>query len=258
MSPFAVVIPAYNERATIRQVAEGALRQAAQVIVVDDGSTDGTVARLAGLGLTVVRNERNRGKAASLARGIGVALASGARAIVTLDADGQHRPEDIPRLLAAFHRAPGALVTGARLHESANIPAGRLFANRFANFWIGWGAGQPLIDSQCGFRVYPAALLQSVPLPRDGAPGFVFESEILIEAGRRGVPIVSVPIPALYAERARASYFRPVLDIALIVRMVAWKLLSRGMDLPGLVRSRRAPHSVGPAPEAPETTDRTS
>jgi glycosyltransferase involved in cell wall biosynthesis len=237
MSAIAVVIPAYNERAAIRGVVEGALQHARRVIVVDDGSSDGTAELLEGLPATVVRNARNLGKAASLGIGMAIALGEGADAVVTLDADGQHRPGDIPLLLAAWRRNPEALVTGARLHEGANIPAQRYLANRFANFWIAWAAGQPLEDSQCGFRVYPASLLRGLPLPREGAPGFVFESEVLIEAGRRGVPIVSIPIPAIYGRPARASHFRPVQDIARIVRMVAWKILSRGMDLPGLANS---------------------
>jgi glycosyltransferase involved in cell wall biosynthesis len=213
------------------------------VIVVDDGSTDGTAQRLDGLPVTLLRNARNSGKAASLARGIELALSQGAAAVVTLDGDAQHRPEDIPRLLAARERAPGALIIGARLHESDNIPADRYFANRCANFWIGWAAGQPIADSQSGFRVYPAALLRAAALPRGRASSFVFESEILIEAGRRGVRLLSVPIAAIYEPRGRRSHFRPAIDIALIVRMVAWKLVSRGLDLPGLVRSLKKPQA---------------
>jgi glycosyltransferase involved in cell wall biosynthesis len=235
------VIPAYNEAATIRDVVERTLREVPRVIVVDDGSTDGTAQRLEGLRATLLRNARNAGKAASLARGIELALGESAAAIVTLDGDGQHRPEDIPRLLAAWQRSPEALVIGARLHEGAKIPADRYLANRFANFWIAWAAGQRIADSQSGFRVYPAALLRALRLPREGAPGFVFESEILIEAGRRGVRLVDVPIAAIYEPRGRRSHFRPVIDIALIVRMVAWKLVSRGLFLPGLIRSLKKP-----------------
>jgi glycosyltransferase involved in cell wall biosynthesis len=235
----AVVIPAYNEAATIRRVAEGALAHIARVIVVDDGSSDDTAAALEGLPVTLIRNPQNLGKAASLWRGMAIALADGAEAVVTLDGDGQHRPHDIPRLLDAYRDQPDALVVGARLHEGNNIPTQRYFANRFANFWIAWAAGQYVKDSQSGFRVYPAAVLRALP-PRLGRTrGFVFESEVIIEAGRRGVRLAWVPIPAIYVQGARRSHFRPVADIVLITRMVAWKLLTRGLYLRGLVRSLR-------------------
>jgi len=236
---FAVVIPSYNEAATIRGVVERTLAQLPRVIVVDDGSTDGTSAALDGLPVTLIRNPRNLGKAASLWRGMAVALAENAAAVVTLDGDGQHRPEDIPRLLETHHADPHALVVGARLHEGGSIPADRYFANRFANFWIAWAAGQHVEDSQSGFRVYPASLLRALPPRLVRAASFVFESEILIEAGRRGLKLAFVPIPAIYEPQARRSHFRPVVDFVLITRMVAWKLLSRGLYLRGLLRSLR-------------------
>src|SRR3954469_3716743 len=187
--------PAYNEVATIRDVADRTLAQLPEVIVVDDGSTDGTADMLARLTVTLGRNPPNLGKSASLWRGISLALAEGAQAVVTLDADGQHRPEDIPRLLAAHHRDPAALVVGARLHDGAGIPAERYYANRFANFWIAWAAGQRVQDSQSGFRVYPAPLLLALPPRVRRAASFVFESEALIEAGRRATRLAGGPIP---------------------------------------------------------------
>ena len=237
MSKLAVVVPAFNEVRTIRDVVQRALREVPWLVVVDDGSTDGTAQALAGLAVTVLRNRRNCGKAASLMRGMGHALAQGADAILTLDADGQHRPEDIPLLVAAHRRDPQALVVGSRLHDRANIPPVRYLANRFANFWIAWAAGQPIADSQSGFRLYPAARLREFGKRAESAPGFVFESEILIEAGRRGAHLSDVPVAAVYPRRARRSYFRPVMDVMLIARMVAWKLLSRGFYPSGLIRS---------------------
>jgi glycosyltransferase involved in cell wall biosynthesis len=241
MGRLAAVIPAFNEAGTIRDVAARTLRHVSEVVIVDDGSTDGTGAALAGLPVTLIRNERNRGKAFSIARGARHAIARGAEAIVTLDGDGQHRPEDIPRLVAAHERDPAALIVGSRLHDRARIPRDRYLANRFANFWIAWAAGQPVADSQSGFRIYPAGLLRDLSPRAERGPGFVFESEILIEAGRRGIRIADVPVSAVYPERARRSYFRPLLDFARIGRMVAWKLLSRGLYLRGLVRSLRQP-----------------
>jgi glycosyltransferase involved in cell wall biosynthesis len=234
---FAVVIPAYNEAATVRAVVEGALRHAPLVIVVDDGSDDGTAAALQGLPITLLANAANEGKAASLWRGMQQALACGVDAVVTLDGDGQHDPADIVRLVTAARRFPGRIIVGARLAGRRNIPALRYAANRFANFWIAWAAGHRIEDSQSGFRVYPAKLLQQLDIARDRAAGFVFESEVLIEASRLGVPSVAIRVAAIYPRSARRSHFRPVLDACRIGRMILRKLLSRGLYLGGLARS---------------------
>ncbi len=232
-----VVIPAYNEAATIRDVASRALEHCSQVVVVDDGSTDDTVAQLDGLPLTVLQNEKNAGKAASLWNGMRYALQQGAEAVITLDGDGQHDPADIPRLLAVSERYPGHTLIAARLQNRESAPRARLFANNFADFWISWAAGQWVHDSQSGFRLYPAELLRGLTPRQDRRYGFVFESEVLIIGIRRGFPSVSVPITSVYRHGARPSHFRPVADITLIVRMVAWKLITRGLFLPGLWRA---------------------
>jgi glycosyltransferase involved in cell wall biosynthesis len=246
----AAVIPALDEAATIRAVAEGALRQAARVIVVDDGSADDTAARLHGLPVVLLRNASTQGKAASLWRGMEYALAHGVDAVITLDGDGQHDPADIARLIAAYRQSSGRIVIGARLSDRHKIPAYRYAANRFANFWIAWAAGYPIEDSQSGFRLYPASLLRRVLVAHDRGAGFVFESEILIEASRLGVASVAVPVAAIYPNSARPSHFRPVVDILRITRMVAWKLLSRGLHLRGLVDSLMSRPAVYPEGEA--------
>jgi glycosyltransferase involved in cell wall biosynthesis len=249
---YAVVIPACNEAATIADVAARALGVAATVIVVDDGSTDGTHERLAGLPVVLLRNERNRGKGASLWRGMQHALALGADGVVTLDGDGQHAPEDVPRLLRVARTHPDDIVIGARLVGRETAPRMRRLANRVGDFWIGWAAGQPLDDSQSGFRVYPASLLRRLDVRHGPTRGFVFESEALIAAARLGVRCRSVAIAAVYPQGARPSHFRPVIDLARIGRMVAWQLLRRGMYPAGLYRSlaRRARENAVTADEA--------
>lgn len=236
----ALVIPAHNEAGTIRDIVVRALREVERIIVVDDGSTDSTSAELHGLPITVLRHETNEGKAAALRRGMVRALADGAEIVLTLDADGQHQPEDIPRLVAAHRQHPEAIIVGARLRDKNRIPRMRYLANRFANFWIAWAAGYRISDSQSGFRLYPAGILSMIDVANDTSPGFVFESAVLINAAHAGVTSVAVGIPAIYHKGVRPSHFRPVLDAALIARMIAWKLLSRGFDIPGLIRSRRS------------------
>jgi glycosyltransferase involved in cell wall biosynthesis len=233
------VIPAYNEAPTIRDVALRTLKVLPELIVVNDGSIDSTQEELAGLPLTVVSNPVNLGKGASLWRGFALALADGADAVVTLDGDAQHCPEDIPRLIDASRAHPGRIIVGARLWNRERVPPLRYFGNRFANFWVAWAAGFPVADSQSGFRLYPAPVLRRVNPFHGPNARFAFESEILIEAGRAGVGSTAVPIAALYPAGARPSYYRSVVDTARIVRMIAWKLVTRGFYPPGLVRSLR-------------------
>lgn len=228
MSRYAVVIPAYNEAATIRDLAVRTLRFSSRVIVVDDGSTDATGGQLAGLPVELLRNAHNEGKAAALWRGAEAARLAGAEWVVTLDGDGQHAPEDIPRLVEAAEQNPGHIVIGSRFAETAGVPPSRYAANRIAAFWVSWACGQRLTDSQSGFRVYPTALFQKLFIPHGRSRGFVLESEILIEAARHGHRCVMVPIAAIYLAGQRTSHFRPVLDIVRITRMIAWKLISRG------------------------------
>ena len=231
-----VVIPAYNEAASIRDIVERTLAILPHVVVVDDGSDEALDKALRGVSVVVLRNETNCGKAAALVRGFAHALKHRAVAVVTLDGDGQHRPEDIPRLIAAARQHPRRIVIGARLSGLENAPRSRRRANRIANFWIGWAAGQRIVDSQSGFRLYPAELLTSVHVAHDRAHGFVFESEILIAAARKGFQTTPVAIEALYPPAARPSHFSPVRDIVRITRMVAWRLFCAGLYPQGLWR----------------------
>ncbi|MEQ1793231.1 MAG: glycosyltransferase family 2 protein [Nitrospira sp.] len=229
-----VVIPAYNEAHTIRDVAMRARQQCPHVIVVDDGSTDDTAGVLAGLDVTLLRNEKNLGKAGSLCRGFESALAGGATGVITLDADGQHAPEEIPLFIRQSPDDPTVFLIGARRRDQRKTSFWRYAANRIADFWIGWAAGAPIEDSQSGFRLYPATLLRAIDVPHQRSRSFVFESEILIEAARRAMAIRNISITVAPRSGPCPSHFRPVLDIVRITRMVAWKILSRGLSLSGL------------------------
>jgi glycosyltransferase involved in cell wall biosynthesis len=234
MISFAIVIPAYFEEGTICDVAEQALLQCDKVIVIDDGSSDNTSDVLRGLSLTLLRNDNNMGKAASLWRGMQVAMEWGVDGVITLDGDGQHRPDDIPKLIKMASDNPDSIIIGSRLHDRDAIPVSRYRANRFANFWIAWASGFPIEDSQSGFRYYPTSLLKNINLDTSRNKSFVFESEILIEAGAKGIRTKAVKIPAIYNNSMRPSHFRSVTDIMRITKMVAGRLFRKGMNLVGL------------------------
>lgn len=243
---YILVIPAYNESATIREVVKGALRHLGTVIVVDDGSNDGTADRLSNLPVTLRRHPENLGKAASLWNGMQTALNLGAKGIVTMDGDGQHDPADLPRLLMAAKTHPDSLVIGSRLWNRDVIPKARYRANRFANFWIAWAAGQTIEDSQSGFRVYPAQLIRRCRFELGRKQSFVFESEIIIEAARHRFPCAFVPVRTSYPDNARPSHFHPMNDIAHITRMVAWRLFIQGFFPSGLWRSLNGSQTLKP------------
>lgn len=235
-----IVIPAYNEGATIRALVERCLQQALPVIVVDDGSSDNTVAELQGFPVTLLRNPQNSGKAATLWHGIQHALQQGAEQVITLDGDGQHSPEDIPAVLATASQYPRSIIIAARLKDNDKAPLARLAANRFADFWISWAAGQWIHDTQSGYRLYPSSLLAQLKPDISRKQGFVFESKVLIDAAHKGFTTQVTPISSSYHANARASHFHPLADITRIVLMVAWSLFSRGMFLPGLWRALRS------------------
>jgi glycosyltransferase involved in cell wall biosynthesis len=235
-----IVIPAYQEERTIRALAQEALARCPRVIVVDDGSSDDSRAQLEGLTVTLLVHKENQGKAASLCTAFEYALSHDAQCVIALDGDGQHDPADVPGLLAAWRRHPERIVIGSRLHDRAQFPPARYRANRFACFWISWAAGHPIADSQSGFRVYSREVMRIALNGKGRGSRFTFESEILIEAAGRGHRTLAVAIPGRYPVHARASHFRPVIDIAKIVVMVAKRLLQKGMAPLGLWRSLQA------------------
>lgn len=211
----AVVIPALNEELRIREVVEGALAQCTHVIVIDDGSDDGTVAAIAGLPVTLLRHGRRLGKGACLRDGFAEALRQGLRAVVTMDGDGQHLGADIPRLVEAANRHPHCLVNGARLRKRAQQPVYRRIGNDFGDWGISLVCGFRIRDTQCGQRLYPAALCALDELPGED---FVYEAQLLLSAARDlGMRVVSVPIESRYATvhagEFRKSHFRVFRDL---------------------------------------------
>ena len=229
----AVVIPALNEALRIRDVVEGALAHCERVIVVDDGSDDGTSDAISDLPVTVLRHAARMGKGAGLRDGFAEALRQGALAVLTMDGDGQHHADDIPRLLAAANRHPGFIAIGARLRKRANQPAYRRLANEFGDWGIAWGTGYQVPDSQSGQRLYPANVCA---LAGTGIPGedFVFEAQILMSAAQElWTRCCSGPIEARYnqihgAPDFRPSHFRPLRDLWRITSHIVVQCLRRG------------------------------
>jgi len=236
-----VVIPAYQEAATLRGVVARTLVHCRDVVVVDDGSTDGTARTVADLPITLLTHARNEGKAQSLWDGFEAALGHGADVIFTLDADGQHTPDDIPRLGAVAQRHQHSIVLGARLRQRSAAPLLRRAANALADFGVSWAGGQAVIDSQSGQRAYPAALLRALidegALAHGPRAGFTLESALLVAAARRGWRIIAVPIDSVYARDARPSHFRPLLDTVRISGMLLRHLAANGLALRGLWRA---------------------
>ena len=208
-----IVVPAYDNASSIRAVLQR-VRAAARdlpIIVVDDGSRDGTGerAREALVGCendsTVLTQPRNYGKGAAILCGLREALVRGHSHVITIDADGQHFPEDLPEVRRTLAVNPSAIIVGARDLSAASVQGVSRFGRSFSNFWLRVQTGVKLADSQSGFRVYPVAPTLSLGLR---GRGYDFEVEVLVMAARAGMPLVAMPIRVYYPPPAeRVSHF---------------------------------------------------
>ncbi|HEY4000434.1 MAG TPA: glycosyltransferase family 2 protein [Candidatus Xenobia bacterium] len=213
------IIPAYNEAARIAPVIAGTRPFVETVLVVNDGSKDDTEKVAGEAGATVLNQPRNMGKGAALQAGFDWCMAQGAEAIATLDADGQHRPEDIPRLLEPLQDPAVGGVVGSRRAESSRMPFIRRMTNYFTSWLLSQVAGQRMEDTQSGYRVYRPQLLRECLV---ASVRFEAESEVLIRAARRGWRIAWVPIEAIYLE-GRVSHIHPIRDSIRFFQMV-WRV----------------------------------
>jgi len=216
-SSIQAVVPALNCASTISRVVSGVKDQGIEVLVVDDGSRDDTAARARDAGAEVIRHPANRGKGAALISGFRWCLERGKRHIATLDADGQHAPADLPRLLAIREQAP--LVIGRRQIRVDPMPTSSFIGNCVSSFFISLFCGTFFPDTQCGFRIYSEELLRQVPL-RGG--GFETETELLMRAARLGLEIRWVPIQTIYTtgRETRRTNFRTARDSLRVIRTV--------------------------------------
>jgi 1-acyl-sn-glycerol-3-phosphate acyltransferase len=210
-----VVIPTYNNEGTITAVVQATLQECRDVIVVNDGSTDGTRDILHGMeGITLVEYAENRGKGYALKCGFRRALQMGFAYAITLDGDGQHYPDDIALFLKANQQHPGALILGSRQMDGIERSLGSRFANEFSNFWFYVQTGRRLADTQTGYRLYPLKKLHGLELLTSR---YEAELELLVQASWHGVEIVPINIKVYYPPLAeRVSHFRPIRDFARI------------------------------------------
>jgi glycosyltransferase involved in cell wall biosynthesis len=213
-----IIIPALNAERTIAAVVRDCLAQNAGVLVVDDGSVDGTASAAREAGAQVIRYPVNRGKGGALKTGFAYALEHGFDVVVTLDADGQHLPREIPKFFAAREETGADLIIGGRAHLFGQMLPRRRMANRFSAQCIAFASKTNVTDSQSGFRLYSANLIRSVHLRTEG---FDMESEVIVHAGRRGYKVITIPIDLGFVDGLSTSHYKPLVDTI----RIAWTVI---------------------------------
>lgn len=204
----AAVIPAYNEAKHIGEVVRRTRQQLEKVLVVDDGSADKTAERAREAGAEAIVHPKNFGKGETIKTGLRHWLERNVDLVIILDADGQHRPEEIDRFtIAATSADKPQLILGTRMNDVESMPLVRRIVNRWMSKRISAVCGQEIPDTQCGFRMLHRQL---IPELLGGAARFDYETEMLIIASRKGYRIASVPVSTVYSDEV--SSIHPVRD----------------------------------------------
>ncbi|HEY0308331.1 MAG TPA: glycosyltransferase family 2 protein [Acidobacteriaceae bacterium] len=217
------LIPAFNESLHISKVIEGTREHLETVVVIDDGSTDGTMEIARAAGAICLASERNCGKAAALHLGMRYAREHNFTHVVTLDGDGQHLPEDIPAMLQVAKESGADLVIGSRSFEYATMPRARYYSNTVGSRLASMLVGCTITDSQSGFRLFRLDKLMGTKLR---SKRYEFEMEVLIKMARSGCSIAHSPIHMVYDNGRARSKMKPVRDT---VRICLWSLAYRYM-----------------------------
>lgn len=218
-----VLIPCYREHKRIAEVVKGCLGHLPTVLVVDDGSEDGTAEAARRAGAEVIVHPKNQGKGASLKTGFDWALKNGFEAVICLDGDGQHDPDEIPKFLEAARDADVHIVLGSRMGDVADMPGIRQWSNRTTSKWVTRLGHNVIRDSQSGFRLIKSEVLKTVHLRtrrHDADP------ELLIKAGRAGFKVLEIPITTIYHPDGKSS-INPVLDTIRFIKLVIRCLLTK-------------------------------
>ncbi|MFY9402727.1 MAG: glycosyltransferase family 2 protein [Candidatus Omnitrophota bacterium] len=214
-----VVMPAYNEAGHIYNLIKEVKNYHFEILVIDDGSSDDTYNIAKGLEVNVMLNLRNQGKGASLIKGFKYALENDFEAVITMDADGQHQPQDLPLFLKAAEDKDVHIVIGNRMTEVKRMPLIRVATNKFMSWFISFMGRQRIPDTQCGLRLIKRKVLERIELKTSK---FETESEILIKASRMGFKIRSIPIKSIYGEEK--SRINPFSDTLRFFRLIyKWK-----------------------------------
>ena len=212
-----VLIPAYNEAKHVGAVVREVLEYCPDVVVIDDGSPDETDRVAAEAGATVLEHVHNQGKGAALQTGFDYARANGYDLAITLDADGQHAPSDIPAFLQAYERTHSPVLVGNRMGNVADMPWNRRFVNRFMSDLLSRVMGQYVPDSQCGYRLYHRSAFPE-GLYDAHSRRFAAESEILLRLALQGRKIGAVAIQTIYGDEK--SKVNPFFDTIRFFRML--------------------------------------
>ena len=203
-----LVIPVYNHANALPSVVAGALRFIPDVLVVDDGSNDAP--NLSALAVPVVGHEHNKGKGAAILTAAREARRRGYTHILTMDADGQHDPADIPAFLQAVAETPHAVIVGARRFSGPHVPTSSKFGRAFSGFWMRVQTGYTVSDMQSGFRAYPLDVLACATTTESG---YAFEVEVLVKVAWAGFAIREIPVRVYYPPpEERVSHFHKLKD----------------------------------------------
>ena len=214
-----VVIPTYNESKEIGDVVRRLRQQNLEVAVIDDGSRDNTSLIARENGAVVIRNQTNEGKGASLIKGFQYAIKNNFDAVITMDGDGQHIPEEALNFIHAAEGNNAALFIGDRMTNSKGMPNVRWLTNKFMSWLISRIIGQKALDTQCGFRLIKTEALKNICLKTSK---YETESEIIIKISRAGYKIESVPIKTVY--KNEKSQINPFIDTLRFIKFISGEL----------------------------------
>ena len=226
------VIPVYNNAGTVMETVSRVRDFGIGVLVVDDGSTDADLCVLLSSmeDVVVIRHARNRGKGEALKTALDYLSRQEASHMITMDADGQHNPEDIPAFMDAVRNDPDAVWVGTREFEKSAAPGSSRFGRRFSNMWFKIETGRDCPDTQSGFRAYPVQLIRQLKL---SGRHYEFEMEILVKAAWAGLEIKSLDVSVYYPDPSeRVSHFKPFTDNCRISLMHAGLVGRRLLPIP--------------------------